>query len=336
MSRNLCITAVDGQTGHLIAELLLTDPNFSKRFKSVAGLALDVEHEHVQQLESLGAAIVPHQPGSERALTKQLKDMGVDTICLIPPTHPDKYDITFELINAARKANIPNVCFISAAGADLADPKKQPRLHEFIALEHLVLASKGDTSTKAGHSPVVIRAGFYAENLLLYAPQIREEHILPLPVGATHKLAPIALGDIAQVAAHVLSGEGPQGFADQHRGQLIVLTGPMLAAGDELATAAGKALGFDVTYENISQAEAKRLLKSHSELDSSEMEFLLEYYSLVREGKTNYISTHAFHDITGTQPTELEEVFKLYAAEFQAQGGDSQDGRVSKRRKTKK
>ncbi|KAJ7773476.1 hypothetical protein B0H16DRAFT_150367 [Mycena metata] len=335
MSRNLCITAVDGQTGHLIAELLLTDPNFSKRFKSVAGLTLDIEHEHVQQLESLGAVIVPHQPGRERALTKQLKDLNVDTICLIPPTHPDKYDITFELINATKKANIPNVCFISAAGADLADAKKQPRLHEFIALEHLVMAAKGDTSTKAGHSPVVIRAGFYAENLLLYATQIREEHILPLPVGDAHKFAPIALGDIAQVAAHVLSGEGPQGFADEHRGQLIVLTGPMLAAGNEIATAAGKALGFDVKYEDISQAEAKRVLKSHSELDSSEMEFLLEYYSLVREGKTNYISTHAFHDITGTHPTELEEVFKLYAAEFQAQG-DGSDGHVSKRRKTKK
>jgi uroporphyrinogen-III synthase len=157
MSRNLCITAVDGQTGHLIAELLLTDPNFSKCFRSVVGLALNVEHAHVQHLESLGAAIVPHQPGRERVMTKQLKDMGIDTICLIPPTHPDKYDITFELINAAKKANIPNVCFISAAGADLADPKKQPRLSEFIALEHLVLASKGVTTTNTGHSPVVIR-----------------------------------------------------------------------------------------------------------------------------------------------------------------------------------
>jgi hypothetical protein len=35
----------------------------------------------------------------------------------------------------------------------------------------------------------------------------------------------MALGDLAQVAAHVLSGKGKNGFDDKHRGQLIVLTG---------------------------------------------------------------------------------------------------------------
>jgi hypothetical protein len=38
------------------------------------------------------------------------------------------------------------------------------------------------------------RAGFYAENVLLYAPQVKEDKILPLPVGKNHKFAPVALG----------------------------------------------------------------------------------------------------------------------------------------------
>ena len=38
------------------------------------------------------------------------------------------------------------------------------------------------------------RAGFYAENLLLYAPQAKEEGVLPLPIGENHKFAPVALG----------------------------------------------------------------------------------------------------------------------------------------------
>lgn len=38
------------------------------------------------------------------------------------------------------------------------------------------------------------RAGFYAENLLLYAPQAKEEGILPLPIGENHKFAPVVLG----------------------------------------------------------------------------------------------------------------------------------------------
>lgn len=58
---------------------------------------------------------------------------------------------------------------------------------------------------------------------------MREEHTFPAPLGEDHKFAPIALGDVAQVAAHVLSGKGKHGFSDKHRGQLIVLTGRILS-----------------------------------------------------------------------------------------------------------
>jgi uncharacterized protein YbjT (DUF2867 family) len=50
-----------------------------------------------------------------------------------------------------------------------------------------------------------------------------------------------------------LSGKGQHGFDDKHRGQLMVLTGPQLTTGDELATAASQALGVDMKYENISE-----------------------------------------------------------------------------------
>jgi len=60
---------------------------------------------------------------------------------------------------------------------------------------------------------------------LLYAPQAQHDGKLPLPIGNTHKFAPIALGDVAKVVAHVVTGHGKHGFDDKHRGQLITLTG---------------------------------------------------------------------------------------------------------------
>jgi hypothetical protein len=74
--------------------------------------------------------------------------------------------------------------------------------------------------------------------------------------------------DVAQVAAHVMTGKGKHGFADKHRGQLMVVTGmfvwsfpkmpcitrgegPMLATGDELATAASQALDISLKFEDI-------------------------------------------------------------------------------------
>ncbi|KAL4931435.1 uncharacterized protein BDV17DRAFT_16081 [Aspergillus undulatus] len=316
MSRKLCITSVDGHTGYLIAELLLTDANFKKGIASVTGLSLHPESSSCKELTQLGAKIVPHKPGRLKEMVSTLQDIGADAICLIPPAHKDKYDMTVELIEATKKCNIPNVCFLSSAGCDLAERDRQPRLREFIDLETLFMASKGDSSTSTGHSPVVIRPGFYAENLLLYSRQAQEDGTLPLPIGTNHKFAPIALGDVSQVVAHVLTGQGKHGFSDKHRGQLMVLTGPMLTTGDELAAAASQALGEDLKFEDISEAEAKKVLHAQAESDESEIQYLLEYYSLVREGKTNYISTTAFHDVTGGHPQEPPDFFKTYAQEL--------------------
>ena len=72
---------------------------------------------------------------------------------------------------------------------------------------------------------ILNRAGFYVDNLLLYSVQARQEQILSLPIGESQQFAPVALGDVAAVAALVLSGKGKNGFSDKHCGQLIVLTG---------------------------------------------------------------------------------------------------------------
>jgi hypothetical protein len=64
------------------------------------------------------------------------------------------------------------------------------------------------------------------------------------------------------------------------------------------------------------RAEAKQALHAYSKSDETEKECLLEYYSLVREGKTNYISTLAFHDITGWHPKGLYRFFETYADDF--------------------
>jgi hypothetical protein len=157
MPRKVCITAAEGNTGFLIAELLLTNHKFKSKIDSVVCLTMHPGAAKVKELGKLGATIVPHKPGSMREMVKTLKAAGADTICLVPPTHKEKFDICVELVNAAKKANIQNVLLISSAGCDLAERDKQPRLREFVDIETLVLSSKGDSSTSTGHSPCVIR-----------------------------------------------------------------------------------------------------------------------------------------------------------------------------------
>lgn len=158
MTRNIAITAVDGHTGSLIAELILTDATFKRKVSSVTGLALNIDSEYCRELKNLGANIIPYIPGKGfKEAVKVLKEAQIDAICLIPPAEKDKLDITLELIEAAKQANIPNVCLLSSAGCDMAERDKQPRLREFIDIEAQVMATKGDASTSTGHSPVIIR-----------------------------------------------------------------------------------------------------------------------------------------------------------------------------------
>jgi nucleoside-diphosphate-sugar epimerase len=157
MSRKVCVTAADGNTGFALIELLLTHSDFKKGVDAVVGLTLHPSSAKAKELGKLGANIIAHKHGHEREMVKTLKEAGCDTLCLIPPTHAEKYDIVVELINASKKANVQNVLFISSAGSDLAERDQQPRLREFIDLETLVLSSKGDPNTSLGHSPVVLR-----------------------------------------------------------------------------------------------------------------------------------------------------------------------------------
>lgn len=156
--RNVCITAADGQTGFLIAELLLTDSKFKSSIDSVSALTLHPSSAKVKELQKLGAVIVPHKPGRVKEVIKTLKDTKCDTICLIPPTSVDKFDITLEMIQAAKESGtVQNALFISSAGADLAERDKQPRLREFVDLETEVMKTKGDANTPLGHSPCILR-----------------------------------------------------------------------------------------------------------------------------------------------------------------------------------
>jgi hypothetical protein len=50
-----------------------------------------------------------------------------------------------------------------------------------------------------------------------------------------------------------LTGEGEHGLDDDHRGQLIILTGPAMMAGEELAEAASQAFDQKMTFKAISE-----------------------------------------------------------------------------------
>ncbi|OCH86365.1 hypothetical protein OBBRIDRAFT_838210 [Obba rivulosa] len=306
VSSNICITAADGQTGHLIAELLLAENRFRSRVSSLT--CLTMRPERCTHLAELGGHVVPHTLGDVDGLVSVLKAAAADTIILIPPAHDSKAKISQELIRAAREVKVPNGVLLSMSAAGFAEKETQPRLREFIQIEAEFMNSHGFPDVPGGHYPCIIRAGFYAENLLLCDKDVKKTGVLRLPIGETNQFAPVARADVALLTASVAISEGPLGLSNLVRGQLITITGPKLVSGPLLANEA-KAAGVNLSFQDISETEAKDMLAG-ADIDDTEREYLLEFYSLVREGKTNYISTIPFSAVTGVQPVQPVDFFK--------------------------
>jgi hypothetical protein len=81
MSRKVCVTA-EGNTGFLIAELLLTNHKFNSEVDSVVGLTIHPGVVKAKELGQLSANVVPHKSGSMRETVKMLKETGADNYYL--------------------------------------------------------------------------------------------------------------------------------------------------------------------------------------------------------------------------------------------------------------
>lgn len=94
--------------------------------------------------------------------------------------------------------------------------------------------------------------GDFMENLTVWAPQVRTAGAVREPY-PTATSAPIAMDDVAAVAATALLGTG-------HAGRAYSLTGPQALTRVELARQIGRALGREVPFVTVSRDEAVALL----------------------------------------------------------------------------
>ncbi|KAM0790342.1 hypothetical protein ACM66B_003227 [Microbotryomycetes sp. NB124-2] len=326
--RNIAVLSAGGHTGFAVCDLLLSD-EFKDKVTSVTALCYG---KHSQtELEEMGCVVLDIQ-GMDDVDELKTAIGGIDTMLVIPPAKSNKAKLVRTVLKAAKASKkVKNVCLLSSAGADYANRDQHPHLREFIDLETVCMQLKSDDEAEeTGHSPCIVRAGFYAENLLIYASQVMGEAKLPLPIDDDHKFAPVRLGDVALLLAKIITSRGPHGLSDQVRGQLMTLTGPMMVAGPELAEAASQAFSQKLTFESITDKQALKILKQvpKEELDDSEKQYLMEYYSLVKAGKTNYIATLVFEPITGQAISGLTDFFGDYE--------DDLKPKPKKRRTTKK
>jgi uncharacterized protein YbjT (DUF2867 family) len=188
----IVITGASGKTGSKAAELLLA----KNRPVRVIGRSL----EHLTWLGEKGAQIMTGDQANESFLTSAFS--GADAVYLLVPPKLDAddpvkyYDTMGDVaISAIKKAGIRKVVFLSSLGAEL-----ESGTGPIVGLHHV--EQKLDALKQV--DIVVIRAGYFMENLLTNMGLIKGQKINGNTISPGAPIQMVASRDVGAKAAELL------------------------------------------------------------------------------------------------------------------------------------
>lgn len=147
----------------------------------------------------------------------------------------------------------------------------------------------------AAPATVILRAGYFMENLLHYVPTLREQSVMYNAIAPTAKLPMVATRDIGDVAAWRLLDQTWHG----HR--TVGVHGPADLSMNDAATILGRVLGRQVTYAQVPVEAAVDNMKQHGLSNA-----VAEGYGAMLRGLSQSGVSAEERTIESTTPTTLE------------------------------
>ena len=192
-----------------------------------------------QAISSLpGVEVVAGDMSRPETLSAPLR--GVERAMLISSSDATMQDVQSSFIEAAARAGVRHVVKLSGIIADVDSPFRFARMHREI--EKRLEAS--------GMAYTHIRAGEFMPAYFRQVPSIVGRNVLALPM-EDGRIASIDIGDIAEVAAAVLTTGG-------HEGKVYPITGPEALSMAEIAERLSAATGKVIRYVNVTPEDAKK------------------------------------------------------------------------------
>ena len=224
---------------------------------------------------------------------------GVDRAMLISSSDPAMLDVQSSFIDAARKAGVAHVVKLSGIMPELDSPFRFARMHGEI--ERRLEAS--------GMAFTHLRAGEFMPAYFRQVPSIVGKGALFLPM-ENARIASIDVGDIADVAATVLTTHG-------HEGKIYPLTGPEALTMTEVAEKLSTATGKPVRYVNVAPDDARKAQLAAG-MPPYLADALAELFAERRRGKEAQVSP-AVQTILGRGPTSFAKFALRNAAVFRGE-----------------
>ena len=164
---------------------------------------------------------------------------GVERAMLISSSEPTMLEVQSSFIDAAARAGVRHVVKLSGVFADLDSAFRFARMHAAIE-------KRLETS---GMAYTHLRAGEFMHSYFRQASSIVARDTLALPMDDA-RIASIDIGDIAEVAATVLTTEG-------HEGKVYPITGPEALSMSDVAERLSAVTGKTIRYVNVAPDDAK-------------------------------------------------------------------------------
>jgi uncharacterized protein YbjT (DUF2867 family) len=224
---------------------------------------------------------------------------GVDRAMLISSSTPDMLDVQSNFIDASVKAGVRHVVKLSGSVAELDSPFRFARMHGEIERR---LEASGLAFTN-------IRAGEFMPAYFRQVPSIVAKGAMFLPM-ADARIASTDVGDIARVAASILTGPG-------HEGKTYLITGPEALSMAEVAEKLSAATGKTIRYVNVPPEDAKKAQLAAG-MPPYLADALAELFAERRKGKEAQVS-NVTQTVFGFPPTSFDDFARRNAAIFRGE-----------------
>lgn len=221
---------------------------------------------------------------------------GVDRAMLISSSEPAMLEVQASFIDAACDAGVRHVVKLSGIIPDVHSPFRFARMH-----------SEAERKLEdSGMEWTHLRAGEFMQAYFRQVPNIVNRGVLALPM-ADAKIASIDAGDIAEVAAAVLTGEG-------HERKAYPLTGPESLGMDQVAAILSRVTGRAVRYVDVPPEEARKAQLAAG-MDPYLADGLFELFAERRKGKEAK-AWDTIEKVFGRRPASFEDFARRNAAVF--------------------
>ena len=221
---------------------------------------------------------------------------GVDRAMLISSSDPIMLDVQTNFIDAAKQAGVKHVVKLSGIMPELDSAFRFARMHGEIEKR---LEASGMAFTH-------LRAGEFMPAYFRQVPNITAKGAMFLPMEDA-RIASIDVGDIAEIAAKVLTGSG-------HEGKTYPLTGPQALTMTEVAEKLSAATGNTIRYVDV-PPEAARQAQLAAGMPPYLADALFELFAERRNGKEARVWPDA-ERLLDRRPTSFDEFAKRNAAVF--------------------